>query len=330
MIASTFKTGMNGSFGVFNGDGTTLLQTDVLPTMPTKMQATQPDLSKDDATLVYVVPQTMTISMAGDHHFMGGSLYASSFNATTNVLGAPMLLLQAPHDPLDAGVGSRSFYYPSFSPPGDFVVFNDAPFGDSFYNTEARVKLIHYPPMAGDQPIDLPALNKADGLSNSWPRWSPFVQTYKGKKILWVTFSSNRDYGLHLTNNATFPNCYPPESPTYDQPQPLSKQDAGYEGCAQPQIWMAAIVVDEDRSLDATDRSFPAFWLPFQDVRSHNHSAQWVEQVQGPPGQSDGGSGADGSAPMCGEMGASCGLAGGTCCADVVCCGAVCSDVCVK
>ena len=72
----------------------------------------------------------------------------------------------------------------------------------------------------------------------------------------------------------------PPESPAYDQPQPLSKQGVGYENCAQPQIWMAAVVVDPDTSLDAMDRSFPAFWLPFQDVNSHNHIAQWVKKVQ--------------------------------------------------
>ncbi len=40
------------------------------------------------------------------------------------------------------------------------------------------------------------------------------MQTYKGHKILWVTFSSNRDYGLHLVNQgAGFKRCYPTESP---------------------------------------------------------------------------------------------------------------------
>ena len=55
---------------------------------------------------------------------------------------------------------------------------------------------------------------------------------------------------------------------------------------------MAAVIVDPDRTLDAKDRSYPAFWLPFQDVTAHNHSAQWVSTVQsgGPPG-GDGGAG---------------------------------------
>jgi hypothetical protein len=320
MIASTFKAmAKNGAFQVFDGDGTTILAT---ATLPNNMKATQPDLSRDDANLVYVVPAAGTISMAGDHHFTGGSLYGSTFDVGTNTLGAPTSLLTA---------SGRNYYYPSFSPNGTFLVFNDAPQpgatmttnDDAFYNRGARVKLLHFPPNAGDTPIDLGKLNVADGLSNSWPRWSPFVQTYKGKKILWVTFSSNRDYGLHLVNKG-FDNCYPPESPTYDVPQPLSKQGVGYENCAQPQIWMAAIVVEEDRALDSGDRSFPAFWLPFQDVNSHNHSAQWVEKVQAPPAP-DGGT-ADGG--ICVDIGGACNP--GLCCSYAVCCGGTCLSSCIR
>jgi hypothetical protein len=321
MIASTYKTATNTAFAVFNGDGTTVLAT---ATLPGGMKATQPDLSRDDKTLVYVVPAAGSISMRGDHHFTAGSLYASTFDAATNAIGAPTLLL--------AG-GTRNYYYPSTSASVNFVLFNDAPQpgdtattnDDAFYNRGARVKLLHYPPQQGDVAIDLAKLNVADGLTNSWPRWSPFVQTYKGHKLLWVTFSSNRDYGLHLVNKG-FDNCYPPESPAYDLPQPLSKQGVGYEGCAQPQIWMAAILVDDDRALDAQDRSFPAFWLPFQDVKSHNHSAQWVEKVQGPPPGGDAGAGSDGG--TCGEQGATCNPA--ACCSDTICCGTTCQYTCLR
>ena len=175
---------------------------------------------------------------------------------------------------------------------------------------------------AGAQPIDLPALNIADGLSNSWPRWSPFVQSYKTHKILWVTFSSNRDYGLHLSNKG-FDNCYPPEGPDYDQPQPLSKMGVTYQNCAQPQIWMAAVLIDKDPTLAGKDRSFPAFWLPFQDVNSHNHSAQWVEKVAPSPPAS----GPDGGA--CGAEGQAC-SASALCCSDTVCCGTTCTATCVR
>jgi len=148
------------------------------------------------------------------------------------------------------------------------------------------------------------------------------LQDYKGHKLLWMTFSSNRDYGLHLKNQG-FDNCYPPKGPDYNQPQPLSKDGVTYEACGQPQIWMAAIIIDEDPSLDAGDRSFPAFWLPFQDVNAHNHTAQWVQKVVGggtPP--KDGGG-------TCAPMNAACGP-GVTCCTDSVCCGGACQPFCLK
>jgi hypothetical protein len=158
-----------------------------------------------------------------------------------------------------------------------------------------------------------------------------------------VTFSSNRDYGLHLKNTtngyptggSNFDNYYPPEGPTYDQPQPASKKNITFDQYAAPQIWMAAIVVDPDRSLDAKDRSYPAFWLPFQDVTAHNHSAQWVSKVQsGPPPGGDGGtsssSGGGDTGGSCNEQGGSCGSGGGTCCPDVVCCSNTCQYTCVQ
>ncbi len=318
MIASTFKTNQNKSFAIYDGDGTTLLANASLGTL----LGTQPDLSKDDSTLVFVVPGSAnnktTISTTGDHHFMGGSLFTSAFSVTNNTLAAPQQIL--------AATGTQNFYYPSFDPTGQFIVFNeadDASTGnnddDAFYNRKARVKIMHYPVQSGDAPLDLTALNVADGLSNSWPRWSPFVGSFHGHQILWVTFSSNRDYGLHLVNTG-FDNCYPPESPAYDQPQPLSKQNTTYQNCAEPQIWMAAVIVDGSRSIDATDRSYPAFWLPFQDVNSHNHSAQWVEKVSN-PNQPDGGA--------CLPTGDPCGDGGASVCCQV-CCYGTCAGACVN
>jgi hypothetical protein len=331
MIASTYKTNANAGFAVFDANAVTLLTTS---TLPTGMQGTQQDLSKDDSTLVFVVPAANAIpgNNEGDIHMtVGGAIYTSTFTASTNAFGTPQ--------PFLTPTGTQqTFYYPSFSPTvdvaspcttcGGWVIFNEADdassannLDDSFYNRKARVKIMHYPAMTSDTPLDLTAVNVADGLSNSWPRWSPFVGTFHGHNILWITFSSNRDYGLHLTNLG-FDNCYPPEGPSYDQPQPLSKQGVTYQDCADPQIWMAAVDIDADRTLDTSDRSFPAFWLPFQDVTAHNHSAQWVEQVSGNP-QPDGGT--------CLPVGDACGgLDGGTgtCCQ--VCCYGTCAESCVN
>ncbi len=346
MVASTFKGVMGGgppppppggavdtSFAVWSGDGKTLVRENALPT---GTQGTQPNLSQDDKTLVFVVPGLVngasSISQAGDHHFMSGSLWSAAFSESTSTLSG--------YAPFLTATGSQNFYYPDQSVDGNWVVFNENDDtsaannnGDCFYSRQARVKIMHFPPQAGDQPLDLPNLDVADGLTNSWPRWSPAVLKYKNHQILWVTFSSNRDYGLHLKNGG-FDNYYPPESPTYDQPQPASKQGVTFDNYAAPQIWMAAIIVDPDPSLDATDRSFPAFWLPFQDVTAHNHSAQWVTTVQGgAPGAGDGGAGNDGGAGdddaggTCGEPSVTCSTSA-PCCSDAICCGGSCAYSC--
>ena len=56
-------------------------------------------------------------------------------------------------------------------------------------------------------------------------------------------------------------------------------QSTNWAMCQQPQIWMAAVGVDTDEFGRGRDTSWPAFWLPFQNVTSHNHSAQWVGRV---------------------------------------------------
>jgi hypothetical protein len=332
---------MDKAFAVWNGDGTMLLATDTLPA--NVGYGTQPNLSADDKTLVFVQPGMGTnnmssISQAGDHHFLGGSLWSATFDPGGHGLSSYNEFLKAG--------ATQSFYYPDQSVDGSWVVLNENDDtssanndGDCFYSRQSRVKILHFPPQQGDMPLDLPNLNVANGLSNSWPRWSPVVQSYKNKHILWVTFSSNRDYGLHLKNTVqgypqgspldggnpqlSFDNYYPPESPMYDQPQPGTKQGITFDAYAAPQIWMAAIVVDSDRSLDTSDRSYPAFWLPFQDVTAHNHSAQWVATVQAPPPPG-------GDSGTCHEAGGTCGQGGGTCCSDVVCCGVTCQSSCLQ
>ena len=96
-------------------------------------------------------------------------------------------------------------------------------------------------------------------------------------------------------------------------------------------------MVDEDAALDSGDRSFPAFWLPFQDVNSHNHSAQWVERIVGKQPMPDGGTpppadagaapdAAADSGPMCAGVDMACSLG---CCPDVVCCHGTCQPFCL-
>jgi hypothetical protein len=245
-------------------------------------RATQPDWSRDGGKLYFTVPGTVITGLTGynrkdDLHFTNGSIYVVDAAG-----GTPMALVTA------ANVDENN-YYPSISPDGTSLVFDRAvgttlATRDDYNNPNAKLFAMV---ASGGTPIEMVRANYKDGMTNSWPRWSPFVQMYKGKHILWVTFSSTRDYGLRVQNEnpasgATF-NCYPPvspEDPSSDHKKPFDPH------CTQPQIWMVAVSLDDLAA--GSDPSFPAFWLPFQDDTAHNHIAQWVDAIQGCTGSTTG------------------------------------------
>jgi hypothetical protein len=307
MLASTYSTRANAGLDSFDGDGRFIATSSLGGVL-----ATQPAFDEPSNNVVFVVPQG--VSSIGDHHMQGGSLFFASFDPTSSTISsAPQLLLHAP-------AGGRSYYYPTFAPNGAFVLFDDAPSGDSYFNPGSRVKLLHFPaPIGGQTPLDLSALNGSTAVANTWPRFSPVVQTQGTHLLLWVTFSSTRDYGLRLYGNSAMPVCYPPASPASDQPQPLAQDGGTLDGCARPQVWMAAVYVDDGTFIDLPDRSLPAFWLPFQDVGSHNHSAEWVEYMRA--------TAVGGDAGACQPSGASCQV-GTPCCPDAFCCAGTCAAKC--
>jgi hypothetical protein len=254
---------------------------------------TMPDWSPDGKSVIFVVPQSLVPGpySTDDDHVFAGSLYTATWDATAKTLGMATPLIKS---------AGENNYYPSYSPDGTYIVFNRVPMqpggaactsttsqgscaNDSFSNPKARIMLLANKPNAA--PVDAEKANGSPAaapvdVSNSWPRWSPFVQMYNGTPLLWVTFSSTRDYGLKVQNHKTGSfQCYPAESP--EQTSYISTFPAG---CQQPQIWMAAINL-QALELGQGDPSFPAFWLPFQDITTHNHTAQWTETVatQPPP-----------------------------------------------
>ncbi len=267
------------------------------------MRGTQPDWAPDDSRVVYAQPAQFynasgAVSANGDDdHFTGASLYQMSWDGST--FGTPTPLLMA-------ASADENNYYPAFTADGAFIVFNrvTAPGldSDAFSNPEARVFAM---PSGGGDPVDLATLNQGDGLGNSWPRTSPYVQHDRGHRIVWVTFSSIRDYGLRVQNeDPAGVQCYPPEAPenpahTHSCPLVPSSCGCVAAGCAQfcvqPQIWMAAIEIDADGGISAgNDTSHVAFWLPFQEISAHNHVAQWAASIPGHPVPS---AGQDGGVP---------------------------------
>ena len=142
-------------------------------------------------------------------------------------------------------------YYPAFAPSQDWIVFDRSPANtESFSNA----------PPAGDgelwtvgtndgKTVRLDAAN--EGGSTSWPKWAPDLASYWDGNLMWLTFTSGRQYGLRLTQGE------------------------------RAQLWM--IGFDPKRAAQGKDPSFPAFWFPYQDIGSGNHIAQWVTKVERQP-----------------------------------------------
>jgi hypothetical protein len=247
---------------------------------------TMPDWSIDGKTVVYVVPAGEYAWRGDDDHIFGGSLYTMPYLGGGG-FGTPTLFLQS--------MGENN-YYPSYSPdvPMSYVIFDrvdDMKAGancvpgscldDSFSNPAARLILIRTAP--GSNPVDMEKANgspisKKVPLSNSYPRWAPFVQTYHGQKLLWFTFSSTRDYGVRIRNHK--PNmyqCYPADAaqtPGGIHRHPFDPL------CQEPQLWMAPITFTESQG--NADPSGVAFWIPYQDPTTHNHTAQWTQEHMKP------------------------------------------------
>jgi len=318
------------SFSLFNGTSTSA--TILTPSfVPIGARATQPDWSADGSKIVFVEPKSYafpTYTRVDDNHFTGGSLYTMTFSGGTFGQPTPLLPSQGENN-----------YYPGWSPDGAFVIFNQVPLtgtpnactnvsstsgscpNDSFSNPAARVFLL---PSAGGAPIDLAHLNGMGRLANSWPRFAPTVQMYKGHQIAWVTFSSIRDYGEVVRNSALVGGapqhmCYPPESPENSSTNKMVTENPS---CFQPQLWMAAI--DLTGAAAGTDSSFPAFWLPFQDAKEHNHIAQWVVSIAGPP-PPDGG--APDGGPSCTPDNTPCTPGSANCCNGICCSTSVCGCI---
>jgi len=216
---------------------------------PLVAKGTMPDWSPDGTRVVYAEP-SFTFPLFGAPGISKGSLNILAYDpAKDSWSGAAPLVISA----------GENNYYPTYSPDNAWIVFNrctscdpavpnssgSSSSGSSYDSKDAALWIIRAD-LKG-KPLELKEANGGADLCNSWPKFSPFLQKYKGGKLMWVTFSSRRDYGLRLAG----------------------------EGRAQ--IWMAAI--DPSKSEMATDPSHAAFWLPFQDIKTGNHIAQWAETV---------------------------------------------------
>jgi hypothetical protein len=248
---------------LFNGTNGALLG-DIAGTGTQTNPADHPDWSLDGNSVAYVKMGT-----AGTCQRMwSGAIEVVTTADGGTTWSAPTELVPSAPD--------KNHYYPSFSPDNTFLVYDESTCpagqnGDYTCNadTDPSASLFAISTTAGAQPIALANSNKGgitDGmtttLTNSFPRWSPFVfhrNSETSSRLMWMTFSSTRNYGLR-----------PPPPPAL----------SGGESPTGTLIWMVAI--DPDKIANGQDGSYTAFALPFQDITTSNHIAQWTTKVVGP------------------------------------------------
>ena len=246
----------NGASGAFIAD--------IAGTGSAANPADHPDWSLDGKSVAYV-----KVGTAGTSQRMWSGAIDVVTTADGTTWSPPLELV--PSTP------GKNHYYPAFAPDNAFVVYDESTCpagqnGDVTCNadTDPTAALMAVQAKAGAQPIALARCNaggisdgKNDALTNSFPRWSPFVfkrtADVGGSRLMWLTFSSARNYGL--------------------RPAPASPNPQG-EAKIGTLIWMAA--VDPDKIANGQDGCYAAFALPFQDITTSNHIAQWTTQVVGP------------------------------------------------
>jgi len=93
-------------------------------------------------------------------------------------------------------------------------------------------------------------------LMDTFAKPSPFQISHRGSKLGWFTIGSQRRAGLRRS----FPNG-----------------SVVGEPASQALLWMMAL--DTGRVKAGEDGSYPGFFLPFQDLLTSNHMAQWTERI---------------------------------------------------
>jgi hypothetical protein len=226
------------------------------------LRADHPDWSKVAGSSTIVFSSVDPTAATTDQRPSTGGIAFVQKDAAGN-WGAPQTLV--------ASELGKNRYYPAISPDGLLVLFDESTctagtpaagaLPDKSCNADtdltATMFLSKLPP--GDATPQLlvnanapgVADNGATTLTNSFPKWAPFTsQLDEFNKIYWFTFSSSRQYGLR--------------SP----PAPANTTEA----TKGQLIWMVGMKVGGNG-----DPSFTAFCLPFQDVTTSNHIAQWTK-----------------------------------------------------
>lgn len=212
------------------------LPTGVTSDLYATTRVAQPDVSPDGKTIVAV-----EVRSGSEVYSSNGRIIAFDYDATAKTVGAARVVAEP--------AAGAHLFYPSISPDGQWVLYNQATGGNSYDNAQAQLWVTKLDgsvaPIRLSQ-VDMPA------SYNSWPKWTPFAAqetstTATGEPIMWFTFASRRPFGVRSGGNQ------------------------------KPQLWMAPFFPGRDAA--SQNISAGAIRLPFQNLAQGNHIAQWTEAI---------------------------------------------------
>jgi hypothetical protein len=218
--------------------------------------ATAPTWSRSGSTIVYTSVSTATGGSIVNGRPASGpmDLYSVPYN---NKAGGNATPLAGASDP------ATNEYYPAFSPDDEYIAFVNLAGNSQTYNSGGDEMDI-VPARGGTatrlDANDPPACSGATspGVTNSWPRWSPSVQTVAAlgnTTYYWIVFSSTRP---NLTNGNYGP----------------------------PQLYISPVTIDANGVVT----TFHSLYLWNQSPTAENHLPAWdvfqippVPITSGPP-----------------------------------------------
>jgi len=266
---STTRPGKAGPADLMIFDGMTGAMTSTIALGG--LRADHPDWSKsaDAPNTIVFTSADVTAATTDQRPSTGGIDFVQYSGAAW---GGPQTLVPS--------VLGKNRYYPAIAPDGDLVVYDEStctagtptagavPDKSCDADTDATATMfLTSISSGGSSPIALDNANKggvADGattaLTNSFPKWSPFIgKLNEQQQLVWLTFSSTRQYGLRAP---------PPSSASSDETK------------LGTLVWMVGIIP----RVGGGDPSYTAFVLPFQDITTSNHIAQWAKYFLMGPG----------------------------------------------
>jgi hypothetical protein len=276
-------TGEDADGHLFFHDGSTGARVAELE-LPVTVIPNNPDWSPDDSKIAFTA---FDGAQASRIQFLGGGISFIERRSGAWDAESPVSLVPA--------VGGKNRFNPTFLPDGELLLYSEvdqaAYSGDDanacnagtmeqngagrFCNgySDPGAKTWAVAAQAGAAPVFLAraaAPGVADGLHDvapqpnvgagalmdTFPKPAPFQISHRGSTLGWFTIGSQRRAGLRMS----FPNG-----------------SVVGEPASQALLWMVAL--DTARVKAGEDGSYPAFFLPFQDLLTSNHMAQWTERI---------------------------------------------------